>query len=168
MKCQMGNSISHISVKKIIDFSFRSFLNTHLCGPKRPQFSRVSPKPFHFLKTWKPQKKKGRSKEGSQLCDQRTKHKIIPPSTFKMRTTKMKIFLVFLCSMKLASGFTFFSPAENKTEEEEIERCEAGEGVRALNWDPTCKRYFACVDGLWNVRSCQPGTVIDLVTGTLS
>jgi len=59
-----------------------------------------------------------------------------------------------------ASGFTFFHPGGRQ----DAEHCSEGDGIRALNWDTTCTRFFQCVGGLWTVRSCSTGLVIDLAT----
>merc|ERR1712137_726365 len=71
------------------------------------------------------------------------------------------IVLLVAAATYSASGFAFFHPAG----QQDAEHCTEDEGIRAINWDTTCSRFFQCVDGLWTVRSCKTGTVIDLTTG---
>jgi len=71
------------------------------------------------------------------------------------------IVLLVAAAAYSASGFAFFHPAG----QQDAEHCTEDEGIRAINWDTTCSRFFQCVDGLWTVRSCKTGTVIDLTTG---
>jgi len=61
--------------------------------------------------------------------------------------------------LTLAAGFNFPGDGQNAN------YCNSEDGIRALDWDTTCTRYFQCADGLWTVKSCQAGTVIDLTTG---
>jgi len=47
---------------------------------------------------------------------------------------------------------------------QDINHCTEEDGIVPLNWDKTCTRYFECSsDGLWSVRTCPTGMVIDLV-----
>lgn len=66
--------------------------------------------------------------------------------------------MFFATSIALVSGFNYPAIETN------ADYCSSDDGIKALDWDTTCTRYFQCEGGIWTVKSCQIGMVVDQAT----